>query len=504
MFKFTDFLGRKRFLWASLLRVGLFVGSVFGFPFFLLALATITNCRSVGGACGAIGVIGAMAFKPLAFVLFVFSFVGISMRRARDAGVPSWIGLFIPLLFAADYTFLVFTGTPWGFGFSAGVLRIPVPYYTLLALGCIAVLSALPPRADLSSNPFGYAGWVALGLGIFVATFAAWGAALTLPGALPYLLPLARALRYVGWLLPYAMIALFAVLVWIAWQERGHVMAAPRRPLPKASTGSRLATLVLVAVAAVLTIVALELSLPNEFALPIIVATQFATMVLPTFVIYFCALLALFLVITRRTAKSVAFILVALLPFAHWVYARWTTSLEHEHEIAEIAAIPTTRAQRIPATAVIESSQTSGMRAVWNIKDIEYVIVKGAYGQRLMQFERPPARGQSRPPVEALALPDEYLLLRVGQSSSFAKNRQVYATAGGPLELRIVAAGRNELIAVWYRAFNPSPSGVPLLTVAGWFRGQNSATTDQVDATIAAFLTRALLPAGQTISRFPS
>jgi hypothetical protein len=176
--------------------------------------------------------------------------------------------------------------------------------------------------------------------------------------------------------------------------------------------------------------------------------------------------------------------------------SHWTTSQQHERELAEIAAIPTARAQRIPATFVIESSQVSAVRAVWNIKAIERVIVKGANSQKLMQFERPPARGQPPPPVEVTSLPEEYLLLRVGRPSSFAKKRQIYATAGGPLELRIVEPGRDELIAVWYRAFNPFPSRVPLLTVAGWFRGGNVATTTEVDANIAAFLARALTSPG--------
>ena len=105
MFKFAGTMGRKWFLWASGLRIGLFLASVVGFPFFLMALFAITGCGRVGGACSAVGVIGAAAFKPLAFAIFVFSFVGISMRRARDAGVPGWIGLFVPLLFAADQAF---------------------------------------------------------------------------------------------------------------------------------------------------------------------------------------------------------------------------------------------------------------------------------------------------------------------------------------------------------------------------------------------------------------
>src|SRR5262245_61897272 len=121
MFKFSGYLDRKRFLLASLIRIGLYIASVFAFPFFLRMLLTTMRC---GDACGVVGILAATAVKPLVFVLFVFSFVGISLRRARDTGIPAWIGLFIPMLFAADFTFLVFTATPWAFGFSSGVLSI--------------------------------------------------------------------------------------------------------------------------------------------------------------------------------------------------------------------------------------------------------------------------------------------------------------------------------------------------------------------------------------------
>src|SRR5262249_10317077 len=101
MFKYYGTMGRKPFIWASLLRIGLFVASVAGFPFILSGIVAISGCRGIGGACGALGVIVAMGFKPLAFAIFDFSFIGVAMRRARDAGLPSWVGLLIPLLFAA-------------------------------------------------------------------------------------------------------------------------------------------------------------------------------------------------------------------------------------------------------------------------------------------------------------------------------------------------------------------------------------------------------------------
>jgi uncharacterized membrane protein YhaH (DUF805 family) len=237
MFKFAGRMERKRFLWASSLRIGLFLASVVGFPFFLMVLASATYCRGVGGACGAVGLLGAMVFKPLAFVLLVFSFAGISMRRTRDAGVPGWIGLFVPILFAADYTALVYTGAPWSFAFSSGLLRTPVPYYAFFAIACTAILCTLPSRGRSpdSRNPFGRVGLLAFGLGLFVAAYFAFGlglfvAALAViydfPQAAPFIVAISSLFATVAKIAPYGLASLVAALAWIAWRERGHLAAA--------------------------------------------------------------------------------------------------------------------------------------------------------------------------------------------------------------------------------------------------------------------------------------
>ena len=122
---------------------------------------------------------------------------------------------------------------------------------------------------------------------------------------------------------------------------------------------------------------------------------------------------------------------------------------------------------------------------------IERTIVKGAYGRELVQFERNPRPNAERQTPVA-SLPDEYLLLKVGQSSSFAKARQIYSAAGGPLELRYVSASRDDLIAIWYQAFNPGPAALPLLTSSGWYRGPNSVSSGDIDVKVSEFLATAL------------
>jgi len=56
--------------------------------------------------------------------------------------------------------------------------------------------------------------------------------------------------------------------------------------------------------------------------------------------------------------------------------------------------------------------------------------------------------------------------------------------------------GQDDLVAVWYRAFNPRPSAMPLLTLLGWYRGPNTTTSEEINANIAAFLASALPSSG--------
>lgn len=495
MFRFFGTIGRKAFLRGSAFRIGLFVASVFGFPFLLIALGAITNCRGIGGACGAVGVLAAVALKPLAFVIFVFSFVGIAMRRARDAGVPGWIGLLIPLLFAADHTFLVYSATPWGFPFSAGVLKLQFPRYSLLALACVAALGALPSRNDgsASRNPFGPMGWVALGLGIFIAAFAALAILATSPAARTAFFLLARLPLYMSSVLSFAMMALVALLAVIVWRERNHVTEPSRFSTDIATDVGSFPAKTILALSLGIAIVAFQLTY-RDSGWPIALLVRLTNTLLPTALIYFVLLSTLWLVVRRRTVAACALFVLALLPFAHWGYAYRSTEQDHRRQDAEIAAIPTVPLASKPDTIVIQSPNVPPSGAAWKI-GMAHLISQGAFAAKLMQYDRPMPGEPWRKPHAIDALPDSYLLLKVGRPSGFAKPRQLYATAGGPLELRLIEPQRDDLIAVWYREFNPLPVFPPLLTTAGWFRGDNSATPAEIEAAVYAFLERALSPA---------
>jgi hypothetical protein len=496
VFEFGGYIDHGKFARAAALRLGLFVASEF--PYLLMAIASASGYANVGEVWAMGAFIVATIFRPLAFSLFVFSFVGISMRRTRDAGVPGPAGLLIPLLFASSYLFLIYAGVPRSLPFSDGVLFQTFPRAALLALYCVAILCLMPRRHVRGeiANPFGVAGWVTFGLGIPIAVNAMLDLVITFAGIQPWMLEHAWVLRSVGQLTPYAMIAFAATLAWIAWRFRTSPDAAFPPPVPARAAVKHpplpIGWLPLAALVCTFVVCAIVMGKEFSIVVPLVMAMNLFAMTLPTLALYFFPLLGAWLIVTRRTAGSVALFGLALMPFLHWASARSDAVRDHQREAAEVAAIATRPLPpQLPATIVFESQQTEGLRGVWNVPTIERTLVKSAYSAKLPQFERH-QRASVDPKSFAPALPDEYLLLRVGRSSGFAKKSENYSVAGGPFELRFVDASHDDLIAVWYQVFNPGPSALPLLTLSGWYRGPNSGSGGDVDARVGEFLTSAL------------
>ena len=156
------------------------------------------------------------------------------------------------------------------------------------------------------------------------------------------------------------------------------------------------------------------------------------------------------------------------------------------------------RSRRIPATLVWGSSGGLGVGAVWTIPAIQHVIEKSTRSSSLQEVERPPDLKNVRytKPTPVASLPDEYLLFKLGRDSGYANKSLIYSAAGGPFELRYVHSGQDDLVAVWYRAFNPRPAAMPLLTLLGWYRGPNTRTPGEIAASIATFLASALPSSG--------
>jgi hypothetical protein len=89
--------------------------------------------------------------------------------------IAAYWGLIVPILIAADATYLLVLGTHWGVAFSLGIWRIAAPFYALTALVMgIAMSFALPPSRDKPSGlaRFGAVGRVTGWLGLAVVAIA--------------------------------------------------------------------------------------------------------------------------------------------------------------------------------------------------------------------------------------------------------------------------------------------------------------------------------------------
>ncbi|MEZ5907320.1 MAG: DUF805 domain-containing protein [Hyphomicrobiaceae bacterium] len=148
MFRFRGVLSRRDYAIAALIRIAVFLAVTFAFPFLLKTFVYSTNCRGVGGACGALALVVAIYLKPIIYLVFVYSWLGITVRRLRDAGLPVALVGVLVVLFWADAAFAVVFGSPWTVGFVLGILKLALPKYLIAALICIVFLCLVDSDED--------------------------------------------------------------------------------------------------------------------------------------------------------------------------------------------------------------------------------------------------------------------------------------------------------------------------------------------------------------------
>lgn len=266
-------------------------------------------------------------------------------------------------------------------------------------------------------------------------------------------------------------------------------------PSPPISAGLKIPVWLLMAVALLPALAAYFYAMKGDPGLANLLPVTTLTMILPTLAIYFFLVLSLYLVATRRNVVSVALLIAAILPFADFGFAQWSTARAHEAEAQTIAAIPRTSLSTIPQTLVWDSGTQAGRNGVWRIPAIQHLILEDPMLHKLSGLERP-ADLKHIPrtrPVDGVSLPDDYLLLKVGDQSSFEQRGTLYKL--GPYELRHVSGGHDDLVAAWYRVFNPGPTTIPLLTIAGWYREPDIINNVDYDGSVETFLSKALVPA---------
>ncbi|MGV2101508.1 hypothetical protein [Rhizobium sp. 21-4511-3d] len=198
------------------IRFGAFLAITVGFPFFVYGIVMLSGAQGTGGAAGALALVLGLYLKPVIYLIFAFSLLSISIRRARSLEISLLIGICISLLVLSDLAFGITFGSFWAVGFSLGMLTLPMPASVFTAVMAIATLSLLKDSDELTTDGAAtlYKAWKTL---LFVST------ALGLLGLLPYLsiwllgssglaLAAARVLFYLRSALvyPYGLLLIFA------------------------------------------------------------------------------------------------------------------------------------------------------------------------------------------------------------------------------------------------------------------------------------------------------
>lgn len=137
--------GRYAFVMGTLL--GIYVAITVAFPYLVSWYIQISDASRTGGASGANSLVIWMIFKPIIYLLFAFSTLPLSLKRAKAIGLPPLIGLFIPLLILGDYliggaTFINVFSADFSFGvfvhyFPASLMSAIIAGFTLSMLPII-------------------------------------------------------------------------------------------------------------------------------------------------------------------------------------------------------------------------------------------------------------------------------------------------------------------------------------------------------------------------------
>ena len=125
--------------WVNLL----FVLITLAFPYLLYGLLSISGCQRTGGACGALGLVLSIYIKPLIYLAYVLSFLGLAIRRLRDAGLPALLAFGLLVLMLGDIQWGMVASAPWSVAFVTGYGG-GFPHALMAGLACVAALSMLP------------------------------------------------------------------------------------------------------------------------------------------------------------------------------------------------------------------------------------------------------------------------------------------------------------------------------------------------------------------------
>ncbi len=435
-----------------------------------------SGCTQIDGACGALRFMTQNQFLRIIEDLFLFSFVGISLRRARDIGLYSGSGLLLPLLIFAFVSGQ--TGTLTMFLNSAGFGR---GLFAVLTLIFASFLCLMPSGGEAKSSKIPMTLlYVSISIAAIASTFKISIAISDLPekDILNFSIQSLRNPLFKFFIFKSEYIFTSALILpcfWLLWAQKAALL---KRTAKQQESSDRLLNRysnfsVLIAFIIVM-LTYFVLSLDGEsFYSPdysfSLISQQF---ILPTILIYSSIIMAIFYFRLRRSKVSVAILLATTMPFGIWAYEHLAIWQLERKEVLEIASIPTLPLQNAPDT-IVSKSTSFVVSDFWRNTNLQHFIRLKSDGS-MFQYDRP-ARNRSGKGVRISQLPNQYLIIETDKKSRYYK--EVRNSEGGlqgstddAIELRLIAPDQDSLIGLWVHTnwFRPTP--LPLLAKRGWVR----------------------------------
>jgi len=504
MFKWTGVLGRTSYAWRAGFAVAFLIATILLFPFLLKAVMSGSHCAP--DTCGALGLVTATLVRPILFIAALAIVLSICIRRARDAGLPPWLGVFPPLMLIGDQGFLQYAGAGWAYPFSVGILFMNAPFYALFGTALI-VLLGLPARGALYRRDASSLDKVML----FLAAWLSVSAIMRVNGFL--VLVFIQLSHEVAFILlrffsyaHYAMPVFLALAAYRLWQSRRMPPAAPPLPEIAAAEGPSLWQWRRAAViGAVISLgIILWSQLANIQMTGPWVLLAFVALLIPAFppnfVIYGALAASILRLIARRDAIAAAALCAALVPFGFWTASLSTVLRAKAQEKAAIAALSKVALPAKAGGIVIEGEDWSlincaRVRVLSDGQAIDEVLTHGQSGRSpYLRFTRATANAPVDKGVVADKAPSDYVLIRFPRQPPFLRDSRLPPDiVTPPVEIYAVDPSGTRLVAATYTAFNPAPSFPPMLTASGWLRGSNSSTPEKTCRSVGSFLHRELL-----------
>jgi len=501
MFAWTGVLDRAAYARRFAITITFLVGTILLSSYLSSAIVFASDCSV---ACGVVTRIAPTIFRPILFVAAIAMALSACVRRARDTGLRSWLGAFPPLMLAGDGSLLQSAGMDPTYPLSMVTLAVNPPVWALFGTALMAMLG-VPSRDALRNGESRLLDRSLLILAALLSVSAVLAAGIV---------PLAFApsmVLYMGIMLAsyaaYTMPVFLVLAAYRVWRLHPAASTMPSPPpIPVSETPNlwqpgRVALIGPIVAFAVLLWTLLSTSLMPVPMVLIALAANLLLLYVPTFVIYTALVAAVLRLMARRDAIAAIALFVALIPFGFWAASLSSVIMAKAHERKAIAAIPKVAMPAKIDVVVIEGEAGSLINCARSSilsadRGLGDVLTHGRRGRNwgpYLRFTRATANSPVNKGVVADSAPAEYLLVRFPDRPPFFPNKITIDHHSPPVEIYAVGGGGTQLVAANYTARNPPPTFPPMLTAYGWYRGENSTTSEDTCKNVADFLRRELL-----------